>query len=57
MPGFQNMLAEQLAAGYGSGGGSAPDFASMLANMYRPTTLTPVKLPLSTDKDKDKDKK
>jgi hypothetical protein len=39
MPGFQNMLAEQLSAGYGSGGGSVPDFAAMLASLYQPMTL------------------
>ena len=53
MPGFENMLAQQLSAGYGGGGG-APDFMSMLTNMYKPVTLSPVKLPISTDKDKDK---
>ena len=39
MPGFQNMLAEQLYAGYGSGGGSVPDFLAMLSNLYQPMTL------------------
>lgn len=54
MPGFQNMLAQQLQAGYGSGGGTAPDFLSMLAGMYRPTTLSPVSLPLPKAEEKKK---
>lgn len=48
MPGFQNMLASQLAAGYGSGGGSAPDFASMLSGMYSPQSLVSFNEPISS---------
>ena len=35
MPGFQNMLAEQLAGGFGGQAG-APDFMAMLSQMYSP---------------------
>jgi hypothetical protein len=38
MPGFQNMLAEQLAGGF-SGQVGAPDFAAMLSQMYSPITM------------------
>ena len=47
LPGFQSMLADQLAAGYGSGGGGAPDFASMLSNMYQPMSLMNFQEPIS----------
>lgn len=47
LPGFQGMLAEQLAAGFGSGGGGAPDFASMLSSMYSPMTMMNFNEPIS----------
>jgi hypothetical protein len=48
MPGFQNMLANQLSAGFGSGGGGAPDFAAMLSGMYSPMSLVNFQEPIST---------
>jgi hypothetical protein len=47
LPGFQNMLAQQLQAGYGSGGGGVPDFASMLSGMYSPMTMIDYNEPIS----------
>lgn len=47
LPGFQNMLAQQLAAGFGSGGGQASDFASLLSSLYRPMNVTQFKEPIS----------
>lgn len=54
MPGFQNMLAEQLSGGYGGGG---MDFAAMLSSMYSPMSLVNYKEPISqTAKSYDKKK-
>lgn len=48
LPGFQGMLAQQLAQGFGSGGGTVPDFQGMLANMYQPMTAYRLHEPIST---------
>ena len=48
LPGFQNMLAQQLGMGFGSGGGTAPDFAAMLSSMYSPMSMIQFQEPISS---------
>ena len=47
LPGMQGLVASQLAQGFGSGGSGAPDFESMLANMYQPMSVFNFKEPIS----------
>ena len=47
MPGFQNMLVNQLMAGFGSGGGTGGDLAAMLGNLYKPMTAYSFQEPIS----------
>lgn len=47
LPGFNEMLASQLGKGFGSGGGSTPDFAAML-QAYKPMSVMNFKEPISS---------
>lgn len=54
LPGFGNMIAQQLAQGFGSGGGG---FEQMLASMYSPMSVYRFSEPISTTAQRfDKDK-
>ena len=44
LPGFQQMQANQLAAGFG---GQGQDFASLLASLYKPMSVMSFKEPIS----------
>ena len=56
LPGMQGLLAEQLARGFGGGGGAAPDFLAALGSMYQPMNLVHYNEPISVTK-KNFDKK
>lgn len=47
LPGFQDMLVQQLTNGFGSGVNGA-DLASMLSGLYRPMTAYSFQEPIST---------
>lgn len=49
LPGFQDMLINQLMAGFGSGG-RGTDLAALLSSMYRPMTTYAFQEPIAATK-------
>lgn len=47
-PGFQGMIAQQLAQGFGSGGGTPEQFSGALSDLYSPMTMFQFSEPIST---------